>query len=232
MKLNILVRQWHRWIALLIGAQLLLWVASGLYMTAVPIEYIHGDHLVRAQDARLPRDVTLIPVRAALAPFEEVRSARLKTLLGKPVFEVAHGSGTDLVDARSGERLTPLRENDARALALAYYAAQHPIRELQLLADAPAEVSGRKPPLWRVTFDDSTDPTLYFSASTGELVAKRHRWWRTFDFLWMLHIMDYETREDVNNALLRVASVIASLLALTGLWLVFPGLRRRMRRRA
>jgi hypothetical protein len=62
---------------------------------------------------------------------------------------------------------------------------------------------------------------------SGELVTRRHRFWRWFDFLWMLHIMDYESRENVNNALLRVATGVGVTLALSGLWLVYFRFLRR-----
>ena len=68
---------------------------------------------------------------------------------------------------------------------------------------------------------------MYFSPDTGELLARRHNLWRGFDFLWMLHIMDYETRDDVNNLLLRAASVTGLLFALAGIWLLFYSFRRR-----
>ena len=53
---------------------------------------------------------------------------------------------------------------------------------------------------------------------TGELVAKRHDLWRTFDFVWMFHIMDYEDRTDMNNTLLRVATWMAVATSATGGW--------------
>ena len=34
----------------------------------------------------------------------------------------------------------------------------------------------------------------------------------------MLHIMDYDEREDINNLLLRVVSFLAFLLVLSGVW--------------
>ena len=81
--------------------------------------------------------------------------------------------------------------------------------------------------MWAVRFDDSANSTLYFSPDTGDLLARRHELWRWFDFLWMLHIMDYDARSDVNNTLLRVASGVGVLFALSGAWLVFYSFRRR-----
>ena len=74
-------------------------------------------------------------------------------------------------------------------------------------------------------------PTLYISPQTGELVAKRHDLWRTFDFVWMFHIMDYEDRTDMNNTLLRVATWMAVATSATGGWLLLYSFRRRRRAR-
>lgn len=43
----------HKWLALIIGAQLLIWFASGAFMSFLPIEKVHGGHLV-ARDTPNP----------------------------------------------------------------------------------------------------------------------------------------------------------------------------------
>jgi len=43
----------------------------------------------------------------------------------------------------------------------------------------------------------------------------------------MFHIMDYEERENVNNSLLRVASITGLAFALSGAWLLFYSFQRR-----
>lgn len=78
-------------------------------------------------------------------------------------------------------------------------------------------------------FDDWHETTLYIHPDSGELVTRRHRMWRWFDALWMLHIMDYQARTDVNNALLRAASVAGLALGASGLWLLCFSFRRRTR---
>ena len=40
---------------------------------------------------------------------------------------------------------------------------------------------------------------FYVDAGSGEVVARRTRWWRFYDFMWGLHIMDPATREDTHN---------------------------------
>ena len=82
-------------------------------------------------------------------------------------------------------------------------------------------MQSRKPPYWRVEFKGWNQPTLYISPSTGELISRRHNLWRIFDFVWMMHIMDYEGRTNVNNPLLRVATWSAVTMALAGAVLLF-----------
>ena len=219
------VRSWHTRLAWLVGVQVLLWMLSGLYMSAAPIDWVHGDHWVNAG----PRELPLSPVTAPAElqrKFPDSERFTLKTLLGQPVYEVHRPGSIVLVDAASGVPRTPLDADAVRTLAQARFAQARAIRSIDWLKEAPAEVSGRPAPLWRVTFEGASAPTLYYSPYTGELLAKRFAGWRIFDALWMLHIMDYATRSDVNNALLRLAAVVALAFVLTGAVLLAVSRRR------
>ena len=56
------LRKVHRWLGLIAGIQLLAWTVSGLYFTLIPIEEIHGDHLLTntrwTRCFRIPAPVT------------------------------------------------------------------------------------------------------------------------------------------------------------------------------
>ena len=41
--------------------------------------------------------------------------------------------------------------------------------------------------------------------------------WRAWDFLWMLHIMDYDDRDDIGTWLLKLFSVLALTTAIAGI---------------
>lgn len=223
------VRRAHQWIGLVIGVQALLWMISGLYMAVVPLEVIHGDHL-----AHLPAQ-PLVPAAGRLTQarlherYPGITSIRMKNLLGRDVYEIRQGAQASLVDAGSGDRISPLERDDIVALADAAYAGEGSIRGVEWITRAPREVGARPVPLWAVHYDEAGRTTLYFSPYTGDLVARRHELWRWFDFLWMFHIMDYEEREDVNNTLLRVASATGLVFALSGAWLLFYSVSRRRR---
>ena len=68
---------------------------------------------------------------------------------------------------------------------------------------ATSRIAPDRPPLelrramdgWRVAMSDGTH--FYVDGGSGEIVAKRTRWWRFYDLMWGLHIMDLQGREEI-----------------------------------
>ncbi|MBJ7413519.1 MAG: hypothetical protein JHD15_24630, partial [Phenylobacterium sp.] len=112
-----LARTTHKWLALVVAIQAVFWTLSGIYMTAVHIDIIHGDRLVNAPLVQpLPLAGLVEPAHLAhLAP--GFKSARLESQLGQPVYVVEAEGGKALFDARSGAKLSPLNAAQARARA-------------------------------------------------------------------------------------------------------------------
>jgi hypothetical protein len=224
-----LARSTHKWLALIVAIQAVFWTLSGVYMTAVHIEIIHGDRLVKAA-APQPIAMQGLIEPAHLAHFAPgLRSARLETQLGQPVYIVQAKDGEALYDARSGRKLSPLSAAEARARAVALFAEDGKVVSTQYLTKAPLEIQTRPVPIWRVEFEGAWKPTFYISPLTGELVSRRHDLWRTFDFVWMFHIMDYDDRQDVNNVLIRAFTWLAVATAASGGWLLLYSFRRKRR---
>ena len=224
------VRRTHKWLSLVVGIQALLWVLGGLYMVAVPIEIVHGDHLARSERPALRAASARIDPAALAARYPGSSGFVFKQLGGREVVEVRQGKQVLLADAASGAALAPLGRAQVEALARAAYLGDGKLRAAEWLTTSPREVGGRPAPLWAVHFDDMVSTTLYYSPYSGELVTRRHALWRWFDFVWMLHIMDYEEREDVNNGLLRTGTIAAFAMTLSGVWLLALWLRKRSKR--
>lgn len=231
-RLPLLARRLHKWFALLLASQLLIWTFTGLYMVIVDLDMIHGDHLVRE-----PRRHT-VPIADLADPLPVARQVpgadivRLFWRGGRPAYAVVGKSRTVTVDAVTLARLPAPSELEIRRAAQERFNGSEAIVSVVLLPEAPFEIRGRQGPLWRVQFKGWNNPTFYLSAHTGELLSRRHELWRTFDFFFGLHVMDYSTREDVNNPLLRIASVLAVIMSLSGAWLLLYSFPRRPRRKA
>jgi hypothetical protein len=62
-------------------------------------------------------------------------------------------------------------------------------------------------------------------AETGAVLATRTKFWRAYDFMWGLHIMDLQTREETSHPILIAFAALAGVGVIIGL-ILLP-LRRR-----
>jgi len=198
MRTHVIVRKTHKWLGLFIGLQVVVWSLSGLYMTIGHIDTIHGDHLVR-EPVNPGIEAGALHNPLMLAAQEKATGVRLIWVDEHPIYVAEGPSGERAFSATSAAPLEAPNEQAIRALASSYYTGAETIVSADLITEVPGEIRGRKPPLWRVEFDHWNRPTVYLSPVTGELLSRRHELWRVFDFVWMLHIMDYDTRDNVNN---------------------------------
>jgi hypothetical protein len=236
-------RKIHRWLGVLMALQIIAWMASGLYFAWFPIETIRGEHLVaepevlsaRDLDALLPASEAWRAAQESLGGSAEPGTASLIRSRGQTWYRFAgtlDGAGyIRLVDARSGEVMEFMDAGQARAVATASLLAPGTVSEVELVTESQpgSEYRGRELPLWRVSYTEPESLNLYIDGWTGEVVARRTARWRVFDFLWMLHIMDFEERDDFNTLLLQLAAALGLVLGITGLiyWLMTTRLFRK-----
>jgi hypothetical protein len=83
------------------------------------------------------------------------------------------------------------------------------------------EYRGRRMPIYKVSTDTNDGINIYVDSVTGEIAAIRSDSWRAWDLLWALHIMDYQDRDNINNLLLKIFSVLALISSITGIILFF-----------
>lgn len=223
LKPAVITRAGHKWLGLLIGIQVVIWLATGLYMVIVDIDFIHGDTLVKnmRQTVRIP-DSTQVTMAALREHFPDATRISLQPVMEKTYYRVTTAHQRYLVDPDNGSLASPLGERDAVDIAKYHYAGEaQVIRATLINSNPPMEIQTRSLPLWRIDFDDRYSTSFYIDPHDGTLVTRRHRYWRIFDFMWMLHIMDYKNREDAHNPLLIGAQISGFIFAIAGLWLLF-----------
>ena len=126
-----------------------------------------------------------------------------------------------MLDANNGQLLSPLNKALAVKVAKYYYQGDAVITKVDLLKDtAPFELSSRHLPVWQIDFDGLANPTLYISAQSGKVVTRRHRFWRLFDLMFSLHVMDYEDEDPANKLLLGFA-LFSVLAVISGMILTY-----------
>lgn len=212
----------HKWLGLVVGLQLVVWTASGLFFAAIHIDEIHGDRFVHPAGHIPPMEATRIRFSStdAMKVVAEDRpiEVALRPLAGEPVYEVRGEIGTFLVSAETGERIV-VDEARARAAAQQKWIEQDAIVAADLLEVAPKE-SGLSGEAWAVRFKGEGNPTLYVSAVNGRVSAPRTDLWRTYDFLWQLHLMDWGLNENFNTPWMVAAAIFALSTVLFGIALL------------
>lgn len=225
----------HKWLALIIGAQLLIWFSSGVLMSLLPIDQVRGEHLVdRERVVAVPATLDLVPparlIASAKAPVESVSFAMLA---GRPVAQVATADGIKLFDATNGDPLPPVDAALARTIASdAWKASTKPAARVSRVVTESPEYRGALP-AWRVAFADPDNTSVFIAADTGKIAAVRTGTWRLYDFFWSLHIMDWKNHENFNTWWLLGFAIGGLIMGLAGtVLLVMRWPLRRKRRPA
>jgi hypothetical protein len=214
----------HLWIGVVVGIQLLLWTASGLFMTSNAIEEVRGTTLRReVPPVALGTLGPVLPPEAVLTT--DTERAELTTLLGRPVYKLAAVDKSWLVDARTGKNWVISRD-DALAIARAEVTLKPPLTVAPVSDPPPLEL--RRPGgAWMV--GDAADTHVYIGKA-GEVMAVRTNLWRWFDFAWGLHILDPREREDTHHPILIASAALSVVSVLSGFVLLWVRIRPRRRR--
>lgn len=233
MNKHLLIRKSHRYLGLFIGIQFLGWTLSGLYFSWNDIDDVHGDHMrkdphfISANSTMVSPEIPIRQLRSQ-SRVDSIRSVQLVSLVGKPIYQIAYFSGHSggtryaLADAMTGSLRGPLTREESVQLAKDHVAPSATVKDVVLLEsyDPHHEYRERPLPAYAVSFENP-HCTVYISAEHGTYQTIRHDQWRAFDFLWMFHTMDYESRDDFNNWLLRSFSIMGLITVLSGFLLFY-----------
>jgi len=226
------IRKTHRYLGLIAGVQLLFWTVSGLYFSLNPIAQVRGEDLMRRPppvnlagvDLAAPQSV-LTALTRQVPDLESVATVTLRFVLGRPVYEVTYRQAGiqhyALADARQGKLRPPLTQAEAVTLAQQDFLPTAPIESVEYLTTVPpdSEYRGKDLPAYRIIFDHPSHTRLYVSAERGLVTARRNDTWRWFDWFWMVHIMDFQARDNFNHGLLQFFSFLGVATVVSGFML-------------
>jgi uncharacterized iron-regulated membrane protein len=227
------IRKSHRYLGVVIGIQFLLWTAGGLYFSWIDLDTVHGTDRL-APKPELVESFSPASLDDLLATFAGGNSERVERVefhvisTDAAVYRITRTTNegepeTKLFDASTGGERGPLTEEEAHLLASLRYKG-----EAAIVATAFIEATGphdeyRELPLpaYAFTFDDARETTIYVAPKNARITSLRNNQWRIFDFMWMLHTMDYAGRDNFNNLLLRAFSIFGMLTIMSGFALFF-----------
>jgi len=216
------IRTWHRRLGPIIGIQLLLWSLGGIYFSWVHIAAVRSETDMAAEEpVNLKYENFLAPIPPLIrnSRLARVEDIRLGKLLNIPVYRfIQDDRHAETYNAITGEQLSPIDRATAVAVAEADFAPEVPVRRVEQVEEQGGRYRGPVP-AWKVTFDNWKSSAIYVGAHTGKVTARRSAVWRAYDFLWMLHSMDYGRRENLNNWIIRIMSLLGLVTIASGYYL-------------
>lgn len=111
-----------------------------------------------------------------------------------------------LANAETGSLRSPLTEKEAIEVAKMRFNGDAIVKKVEYLTKVNGHHEYRENvlPANAITFDHPLNTTVYVANELGTVQKFRNVKWRIFDFLWMMHTMDYESRDNFGNMLLRL----------------------------
>ena len=213
-----MVRVFHKYLSLIISIQLLLWTISGIYFAFNKIELVRGEQYIikdkpssiEINNLNISSNVKNIEIFKRLNQWvvkaEMDAGFKYQDLLGNEVYELSPNEAIEVVKLKT--ILSPI---DAIK-----------INE----SSSRSEFRGRSLPIYKIKTDSSDDTNVYVDVMSGKIVAIRSDSWRVWDFLWGAHIIDYKERDNINNILLKIFSVLALFSSLSGIALFFNTIKK------
>ena len=199
MKAKKFIRTFHRYLSIFVSIQLLLWTISGIYFAYNKIELIRGEQY------RLPVDVEY----------------RIFDRLGVSIIEKNDTGDKTYETYPDGAKVEPLTKDEALLIA-SKKTSLNPIDGILINETYKgAEFRGRDLPIFKVQTDTEDNINIYINPLTGDISAIRSDSWRLWDLFWALHIMDYQDRDNINNLLLKILSILALMTSISGIVLFF-----------
>ena len=214
------IRVLHKYFSFIVSIQLLLWTVSGIFFAFNKIELIRGEGYLLSND-----DTSLFKSPEFIVQSSDVVTVMKR--LDKTVFIIKDNDGVKYLDFR-GEELAKLTPKESYEI-VRNMTTLTPKTIYEINQDvAGSEYRGRLLPLYRITSYDKNDKEInvYINPFSGKIEAIRTFSWRIWDFLWGLHIIDWNDRDNINNIFLQIFSLLALVSSITGIILFFRTLKK------
>ena len=236
------IRKTHRWLGVLLGIQFMMWTIGGLYFSWSNIDEVHGDFQKKnapllSSNISLMSPSTVLDSIRKIHQIDSIVSIQLIEILGKPFYQVRcisaiHNESSHqhdrtamnhLANAETGQLRGPLTKEEAIEVAKMRFNGEPRVKTTEYLTNTNGHHEYRESPLpaYAITFEHPTKTTVYVASELGTVQKFRNNKWRLFDFLWMMHTMDYEGRDNFGNILLRSFSIFGLVTVMSGFLLFF-----------
>ena len=211
------IRKTHRYLGVFLGIQFLLWTISGLYFSWTNIDDIHGDQFKKLEYQSKSFENLISPSQLNVSG--GINTIELRDINQKPYYWI---NQSQLYNAIDGTLKAKITKDEALYVAKNYMRADLKVTTIKMISEAGKhhEYRERLLPAYVISYANNDALKAYVSIKDGKFQTVRHRGWRWFDFLWMTHTMDYDSRDNFNTTVLRAFSLLGLITVMSGflLW--------------
>ena len=213
--MKLIVRNTHKYLSFFISIQLLLWTISGIYFAFNKIENVRGEQY-RLQS---PSNYSFKNIEFEIP---EVTSAVVKKRLDKTIVAASTKAGMRYFD-EAGDPLKKISFDEAKKIVVKNTLLKPIAVEEINESKKGSEYRGRQLPIYKVITHNANNKEInaYLNIFSGDIVAIRSAQWRIWDLMWGFHIMDWQERDNIDNMLLKIFSILALISSLSGILLFF-----------
>ena len=210
-----IIRKTHSYLSFFISLQLLLWTVSGIYFAFNKIEYVRGEQYRNAIVSNFKVDDLNLNL-------DNVGEISIKKRLNQNIIIVKTTSGNRYLD-EFGMDLNKLSKDQVSEIVKNNTSLKPYLVEIVTEDKRGSEYRGRKLPIYRAVTKNSKDKDInvYVDPYSGEILSIRSKQWRIWDLMWGFHIMDWVDRDNIDNILLKIFSILALISSITGLLIFF-----------
>ena len=228
-KNQIYTRKTHRYLGLLVGIQFLFWTVGGLYFSWNDMDDVHGKTLLDKTEHTFQFSYNE-PVRKLLEVLQETDSKPIEIIEGiminqDSLLRISRRNDIKFINLSKNSIQGSLSKEAAITFVQNRLYDKIDISNVEYLTEEDItkghEYRGNPLPVYAINLDHSTNTTIYVHPEMAKITKVRNDNWHRFDFLWMVHVMDFETRNHITNWTLRIFSVLGLLTILSGLYLFF-----------
>ncbi|MFB2683371.1 PepSY domain-containing protein [Shewanella mangrovisoli] len=218
--ISLLLQTLHKWLGLIVGLQLLIWVVTGLAFNLIDEQFLDATPYRTTHKTASP-DTALAPTENLLQQYqaEGIIELRLTSVLSRAVYALTTTQQTRWFWADSLKPLS-LTNTEIVAIAKQSYSGPGELSAPQILTrETPFDASG---PIALLTAADQVGTRIYIDTASGMVLAHQNRQSDLKDLLFMLHFMDYAPDNGIgfNHSLVQVVSIAALLLGLSGIYIL------------
>ena len=214
MNFNRFLRFFHKYLNLIISAQLLIWTISGLFFAYNKDSLNVSDYFLLEEDKAF-----VIPNNILYPELQEINFFYRNNEI---IYKIKNLSGESYFNL-NGEKVKKLSLIEAEEI-LENKTTLFSLESIEITEESSgSEYRNLKLPIYKILSvnADGEEVNAYIDPLSGKILSLRTNKWRQWDFLWGLHIMDWTERNRIDNIFLKFFTALALLSSISGLLLFF-----------